>query len=629
MPDPQQDSPATTPAASPRPRHPRGLYTLFFTEMWERFSYYGMRALLVLFMVDSVRRDGFGMTDEVATAVYGLYTAAAYLVALPGGWVADRILGAQRSVLLGGIIIALGHFTLAIPAVESFYIGLILVVAGTGLLKPNVSAIVGQLYPEGGARRDAGFTIFYMGINLGAFIGPLICSWLGEHYNWHYGFAAAGVGMLLGLIQYSYSCRHLGEAGRHPGHTEGVRTRDKVVVAGLAAVVVGLIAVIGSGVVRIGSPLLLPDDVKDFRALATAVRTGDDTVSTKIRDSLTGETSALLAESDAASELEPELQMALVSEINALMREGGLATVADTIPAAETNEADEPTETEADAQRQALLAANRAALDTAYPEAIPVRPTINPLAFAQSTKTVIVVVAAVYFLCVFLFFGLTPIEKKRVGVIVALFIGAAMFWSGFEQAGSSLNLFADRYTERTLPETLFGGFQIPAGWFQSLNPFYIITLAPVMAAVWVALARRNLDPSLPVKFGLGLVLLGAGFLVMAAAAKIVVGGDQAWPTWLITTYLLHSVGELCLSPVGLSSVTKLSPPRLVGQMMGTWFLAASLGNLIAGLLAGEFHADAVGEMPGLYLRIVLTTVGAGIVFFIFAKPIKSLMAGVK
>lgn len=612
-------------ATSQRPRHPRGLYTLFFTEMWERFSYYGMRALLVLFMVDTVRKGGFGMTDEVATAVYGLYTAAAYLVALPGGWVADRILGAQRSVLLGGIIIALGHFTLAIPAVESFYIGLILVVAGTGLLKPNVSAIVGQLYPEGGARRDAGFTIFYMGINLGAFMGPLICSWLGERYNWHYGFAAAGVGMLLGLIQFSYSSRHLGEAGRHPGHTEGVRPRDKVVLAGLALIGVAVIGTIGTGLVRIGSPLLLPNDVRDFRGLVSQVQTGGDAVSTKIRDSLSDETRGLLAKAEGKTAVQPELKTALVRDINELLKAG--AFVGSNWTAEATTPAD-ATETlskeEEEARLQANILENRPALDAAYPVAIPKKPTINPLVFAQNTKSVIVIVAALYFLCVFLFFGLTPTEKKRVGVIVVLFIGAAMFWSGFEQAGSSLNLFADRYTDR-----LFGGFEIPAGWFQSLNPFYIITLAPVVAAIWVALARRNLNPSVPVKFGLGLVLLGVGFLAMAAASKIVAAGSEVWPTWLITTYLLHSVGELCLSPVGLSSVTKLSPPRLVGQMMGTWFLAASLGNLIAGLLAGDFNAEAVDQMPWLYLRIVITSVGAGIVFFIFAKPIKSLMSGVK
>jgi len=197
--------------------HPRGLSTLFFTEMWERFSYYGMRALLVLFMVDAIRSGGLGLTDEVATSIYGLYTAAVYLAALPGGWLADRLLGAQRSIWYGGIIIAAGHFVLAIPRTETFYLGLVLVVLGTGLLKPNISAIVGDLYPEGGARRDAGFTIFYMGINLGAAIGPLVCSTLGEKLNWHYGFGAAGVGMVLGLVQLRLTRRHLGQAGLRPG----------------------------------------------------------------------------------------------------------------------------------------------------------------------------------------------------------------------------------------------------------------------------------------------------------------------------------------------------------------------------------------------------------------------------
>src|SRR5580765_815474 len=211
------------PATAIAQRHPIGLWTLFLTEMWERISYYGMRALLVLFMVDSIQTGGMGLTDKMATSIYGLYTAAVYLVALPGGWLADRLFGAQKSVWYGGIIIAAGHFTLAIPRVETFYLGLILVVLGTGLLKPNISAMVGELYPEGGARRDAGFSIFYMGINLGAALGPLICSTLGEKMNWHYGFAAAGVGMVLGLIQYRLSAKHLGDAGRFPGHREGVR----------------------------------------------------------------------------------------------------------------------------------------------------------------------------------------------------------------------------------------------------------------------------------------------------------------------------------------------------------------------------------------------------------------------
>jgi len=492
---------AETPEAVTRvsTTHPRGLYTLFFTEMWERFSYYGMRALLVLFMVDAVQKGGLGLSDKTATAIYGLYTAAAYLVCLPGGWLADRIFGAQRSVWYGGIIIALGHFVLAIPATITFYLGLILVVLGTGLLKPNISAIVGELYPEGGARRDAGFTIFYMGINLGAAIGPLICSTLGEKVNWHYGFGAAGVGMVLGLIQYRLSGKYLGAAGLRPGSDKGLNHKQRL---GLVCVACAIVAAVG---------LTLAGVIK-----------------------------------------------------------------------------------------------------------------IDPVRLAHSTTTFIVAVAFLYFGFVLFFYKLERVEKQRVAVIVILFIAAALFWAGFEQAGSSFNLFAERYTVRT-----FFNYTIPAGWFQSLGPVMIITLAPVMAALWLNLARRNLNPSLPIKFGLGLIQLGVGFVIMAAAAKLVAAGQKASPVWLTMTYLVHTTGELCLSPVGLSSVTKLAPRRLVGQMMGTWFLAASLGNVIAGLIAGEFNAEAVHAMPRQYLQIVIIPTIAGILLILFAKPVKKWMAGVE
>jgi len=248
MPDTAQE-PTAHPQTAQILGHPKGLYTLFFTEMWERLSYYGMRAVLVLFMVDLVQKGGLGFTDRTATAIYGLYTAFVYLAALPGGWIADRLLGAQRSVWFGGIIIAAGHFTLAVPMTQTFFLGLLLVITGTGLLKPNISAIVGELYPEGGARRDAGFTIFYMGINLGAAIGPLICSTLGEKMNWHYGFAAAGVGMLCGLIQFRLTAGHLGDAGLHPhwkddGMKPGI---DKAwYIVGVGGMVILLLVVLGT-----------------------------------------------------------------------------------------------------------------------------------------------------------------------------------------------------------------------------------------------------------------------------------------------------------------------------------------------------------------------------------------------
>ena len=474
--------------------HPPGLSTLFFTEMWERFSYYGMRALLVLFMVAAIESGGLGLTDGVATAIYGLYTAGVYLACLPGGWVADRMLGAKRAVWIGGIIIALGHLILAIPAVQTFYLGLVVVVIGTGLLKPNVSALVGSLYPEGSQKRDAGFTIFYMGINIGAFLGPFVCGTLGEKVNWHYGFGAAAVGMFLGLVQFKLSESRLGHAGNKPALPLGGAERLIVVSSIVLLVVLGALAFSG----------VLP---------------------------------------------------------------------------------------------------------------------INPVRVAEGTTTFIVAIAVLYFAGVFLLGNLSTDEKKRVSVIIVLFIASALFWAGFEQAGSSFNLFAERYTDRIIDRL---DFEIPTTWFQSLGPLFIIALAPVMAWLWIQLARRHLDPSVPAKFGAGLILLALGFVVMAAASKRVAAGNEVWPTWLIATYLIHTIGELCLSPVGLSSVTKLSPPRFVGQMMGTWFLASSLGNLIAGLLAGRFSSDAVEAMPRQYFEIGVIPFIAGVLLLLFAKPIRKL-----
>ncbi len=507
------DSIAQAPDAAPtgegRTYH-RGLYTLFFTEMWERFSYYGMRALLILFMVDAIESGGtggLGMTEKVAGAVYGLYTAAVYLVCLPGGWIADRLLGAQKSVWYGGITIMSGHIVLAIPSDQTFYLGLLLVVLGTGLLKPNISAIVGQLYPEGGARRDAAFSFFYMGINVGAFLGPLFCSYLGEEINWHLGFSAAAVGMFFGLVQYRLTQKHLGDAGLKP------HRRDDSEVTGQTKEK-GWYIVWGS--------------------------------------------------------------LAIIAAVYLL----GVAGVVQ----------------------------------------------FNAVVIAEWGARIIMAMAVVYFLYMFLLAGLNTVEKKRVAVIMVLFIAAALFWSGFEQAGSSLNLFADRYTDRMLG---FFNFEIPAGWYQSINPIFIIALAPVYGWIWISLARRNLNPSIPLKFALGLILLGAGFFVMVIAAKIVLGGVSAASGWLIMTYLLHTMGELCLSPVGLSSVTKLSPQRFVGQMMGIWFLATALGNLFAGLVAGQFDDQAVAQMPDLFMNVVYYTVIPGVILLVVAIPIHKLTGGIR
>lgn len=497
--------PQTPPTDALKVKHPRGLYTLFFTEMWERLSYYGMRGILVLAMVDAVANEGLGLTDANATAIYGLYTAGVYLLALAGGWIADHLMGARRTVWWGGCIIALGHFTMAVPGSHfTFYLGMLFIVLGTGLLKPNISAMVGELYPEGGARRDAGFSIYYMGINLGAFIAPFVCGTLGEKVGWHWGFGAAGVGMVIGLIQYRLTQHHLGNIGLMPPR----------------------------------------------------------------------------------SERSPE--MARKIRINWSILTVALAIL--------------------------VLAVAGVALGL-----IPV----NPILVAQGSAYIIVGLAALFFASVYAFGKLDKKEKLHVGGIIMFFFAAAIFWAGFEQAGSSFNLFADRHTDR-----MFFGWEMPASWLQSVNSIFIILLAPMFGAMWLRLAARNLNPSLPMKMALGLIQLGLGFLVMYFAAKLVLAGNQVLPTWLILTYLLHTTGELCLSPIGMSAVTKLSPKRYAGQMMGTWFMGAALGNLIAGIVAGKFTGDNVAEMPESFMTAVILAVGAGVLMIIFLKPLKKLMGNV-
>lgn len=485
--------------------HPRGLMTLFFTEMWERFTYYGMRALLVLFLADATR-GGFGLDDRTANAIYGLYISASYILCLPGGWIADRLIGARRAVWYGGILIAIGNLMLAFGSIPgTFYLGLIVIVCGVGLLKPNVSAMVADLYPEGGGRRDAGFTIFYMGINLGGFLGPIVTGLLAVHFGWAPAFAAGGVLMAIGLVQYRLFQHHLGNAGLHVSSAKGTTDENSTrrswyAVAGLVAAIVVLYLLALTGVVK-----------------------------------------------------------------------------------------------------------------------------IDPLAMARGTGGVLVGIAAVYFVYMFLFAGLDSTEKKRMLVILFLFVGCAMFWAGFEQTGASLNLFAERYVDRFVDSL---NFEIPTAWFQSLNSIYILIFATPFSMLWVALAKRNLDPSAPAKFGIALILLGIGFVFMVIAANIVSQGGQAMPYLLALTYLLHTYGELCLSPVGLSYVTKLAPARYVSQMMGVWFLATSVGNLSAGLLAGMFESDNIAAMPGQFMQFVYFATGAGIVLLLLSKPVKKLMGGV-
>ena len=498
--------------------HPRGLNTLFFTEMWERFSYYGIRPLLVLFMSAALIDGGFGFDRQQASAIVGIYAASVYLASLPGGWIADRWLGLRRAIWYGGILIALGHLSIALSSVleqRAFFAGLILIVMGTGLLKPNISAIVGDLYPEGGARRDAGFSIFYMGINVGALAAPLITGYLGERVGWHLGFGAAGVGMLLGLVTYRLRAeRTLGPLGVEPTGSESEQRRVRGVTIGAVA----LIAVV----------VLL-----------------------------------------------------------------GMAGVI----------------------------------------------TFDPVAVGSRMRDIMLVLAAAYFLYLFLFAGLDGGEKRRIAVILVLFVFATIFWSAFEQAPTSLNLFAADFTDRNL-----FGWEVPILWLQSVNSLFVITLAPVFAALWVTMAKRGREFSSPAKFAGGLLFAGLGFWLMVAAANAVIAGGEGTRVsmlWLSGSYLLQTIGyitkpihresflqtigELSLSPVGLSSMTKLAPRRFVGQMMGVWFMASALGNLIAGLVGGHVDPNNLSQMPQLFQRTAISLFIATAVLGLMVVPIRRML----
>jgi POT family proton-dependent oligopeptide transporter len=492
--------------------HPTGLSTLFFTEMWERFSYYGLRPLLVLFMSAAIMNGGYGFDRTEASAIVGIYAAFVYLMSLPGGWVADRLLGLRRAIFIGASLISAGHISIGLSGLLGtqsgkvpFFLGLILIVIGTGLLKPNISAIVGDLYPEGGARRDAGFSIFYMGINVGALLGQLVTGYLGEQVDWHIGMGAAGVAMLLGLAIYGLRAKKtLGPIGMIPS-----RHPDPAVQA------------------------------KQEKTVKTAV-------------------------------------LSIGIAIAAVF----------------------------------VLAATGAV-------------ELNAASIAEYMTYLMVGMAVVFFAFIFLFGKLSGDERKRVAVIVVLFAFAAIFWSAFEQAPTSLNLFARDFTDRTV-----GGFTIPATWFQSVNPLMIILFAPMVAGLWIGLAKRGGDLSSPAKFSLGLFLAGIGFVIMIFAANAVVssgGQTLVSPWWLVGSYFFQSIGELFLSPVGLSSMTKLSPRRYVSQMMGIWFLASALGNLIGGRVGGHVDPEKLDQMPKLFTTTTISLMVAATLCALLIIPIRKMM----
>ncbi len=477
--------------------HPRGLAVLFFAELWERFSFYGMRALLILYLTASIADGGLAFDASKAAAIYAVYTSMVYLLGLPGGWLADRVFGQRRSVLYGAILITIGHFSLAVPSLGFFYVGLLLIVVGTGLLKPNISTIVGQLYERSDERRDAGFSIFYMGINFGAFGGPLICNWLGENYSWHLGFGAAGVGMTLGLIVYLMFGKTLGEAGKLPANH---------------------------------------DDPEDQ---ARSRRT--------LRNGLVGAATIAVAATLA-------------------VKVGGV--------------------------------------------------TIGAEAISNAFGIILIVLSIGFFFWLFRSHPWTPEERGRLGAIVILFVAAAFFWGAYEQAGSSLNLFARDFTQRTVL-----GFSFPAGYFQSVPALFVILQAPIFAWLWVKLGRKQ--PSSPFKFALGLVFVGFGFVIMSVGAT---KGGQVSPMWLISTYFFHVIGEMCLSPVGLSTVTKLAPERVTSLMMGVWFLAAALGNYLGGRTAGFYESLSLSQLFG---AVAATVIVAGIILGLMSGRIQRMMGGIR
>ncbi len=491
--------------------HPRGLSTLFFTEMWARFSYYGMRALLILFMTAPVAGGGLGFDTAKAGPIYALYVSSVYLLSLPGGWLADRVLGLRPAVFVGGVTIMAGHICLAIPSISTFYLGLVLIAVGTGFLKGNVSVLVGKLYAPDDVRRDAGYSIYYMGINTGAFVAPLITGWLaqGETFkgilaamgfdpqsSWHWGFAAAAVGMFLGLVQYTAGGRHLPEDGLRP-----VRPSDPIAAARMQrhlrrAGLVALVAV-ALGVVLVGS-----------------------------------------------------------------------GTVA-----------------------------------------------LDPEAISRDFKWVLIGVTLAFFAWLLLSAKWTREERKRLVVIAVLFVAATVFWMAYEQAGSTLNLFAERNTRNVAL-----GQSFPASWYQSLPPLFVISFAPVFAVLWLRLGKRN--PSSTAKFTIGLFFLGLAFAVMIGAAAVAATGVRVSPMWLFVSYFLQVMGELCVSPVGLSAMSTLAPARIAGLVMGVWFLALGVGSYLAGMAASVYETM---PLPTLFALVTGTALAAALVLALLIRPIRRML----
>ena len=477
--------------------HPHGLSTLYFTELWERFSYYGMRAILIYFLVAPAASGGLGLDTRRASLIYGTYTMSAFLFAIIGGFLGDRFLGARRAVRLGAFVIAAGHFTLAIPSLVTFYAGLALVALGSGLLKPNMSTLVGDLYAANDPRRDAGFSLFYMGINVGAFLGPIGVGFLAQHASWkallesfgfdplaswHWGFAASGVGMLLGILWLRATEHRIAHLGLAP---EPSAQRPWGALLGVAAGSAALIAYV------------LAADQPGWEWLRWLF-------------------------------------------------------------------------------------------------------VIAPVALAYGL-------------------GLRPsATARRMSVVLVLFLAAMVFWGAFEQGGSTLALFGDQLTRTELL-----GWKFPSSWYQSVGSVFVFTLAPLFAWMWPRLGAQQ--PSSPFKFALGLAFMAASFALMIPAAKLTAGGLIS-PLWLVGVFFVQTLGELCLSPVGLSAMTRLAPQRLAGVMLGIWFLADALGNKLAGVLAGEFSAADPAALARFFATQTVVIAGSAVLMFALVPRLKRLMS---
>lgn len=499
----------TKDSATPAPEktffgHPRGLATLFMTEMWERFSYYGMRALLVYYLVSGgadaatgSQGGGLAMTAATTTAIYSVYVSMVYLMAMPGGWFGDRVWGARKTVAIAGFVIMAGHLSLAIPGQAMFFVGLVLVAAGSGLLKANISTMVGHLYdgPDD-PRRDGGFTLFYVGINLGAFVAPFVVGTVGKEHNWHLGFALAAVGMGLGLAQFLLGTKNLSPKSSEVPNPLTPEER-KAVLTKVVLVVLG-IAVFYGAVVALGAYTL----------------------------------------------------------------------------------------------NWALVPLTLAGL-------------IIPVAVLTRIKRDK---------------DLSGAEQSKMTAYIWFFIAAAVFWMIYDQGGSTLSLFADDKTA----DTVFG-FAFSATWYQSLNPLFVMALAPVFAWLWLWLSRKNQEPNTIVKFAMGLVLIGASFFVFIVPMGMATGDTKVSPMWLVSIYMIQTIGELCVSPVGLSVTTKMAPQKYASQMMGVWFLAVTAGDCTTSLLSiGGVDLNGTWVIGFQAAAAVL----AGFAVYTYRKKVQSLMGDV-